>query len=99
MVPSSTIGQILRKTRCDHKLTLAQVSDILGVSNQRVSQWEGGADIPLERIREWASDDRLPDWARVMVHQMWLAAVQQDQARIGSQIADLQKQLTLLLSA
>jgi len=73
--------------------------DVLGVSNQRVSQWENGDPIPLERIREWALDDRLPDWARVMVHQMWLAAIQQDQVRIGMQIADLQRQLVTQANA
>lgn len=93
MIEIVTSNQILKKTRRDREMTLSAMCDILGVSNQRISQWENGAPVPLERICEWANDERLPDWARAMAHQMWLAAIQQDYARIGTQIADLQKQL------
>ena len=45
------IGHVISRLRNEAKLTQAQFSEIVGVSQQSVQKWESGASIPdLEKI-------------------------------------------------
>ena len=45
------IGYIINKLRNEAKLTQAQFSEIVGVSQQSVQKWESGTSVPdLEKI-------------------------------------------------
>jgi transcriptional regulator with XRE-family HTH domain len=83
--------QVLKQTRRDRNMTMEQLAETLGLTTQRISQFERGATVPLQRIREWAGDQKLPDWARAMAKQMWLAALEQQYTAIGEQIAALSR--------
>jgi hypothetical protein len=84
-----TPNQILKQTRRFHEMTMEQMAQILGLTTQRISQLEKGDAIPVDRIRDWARSSQLPDWASRMADQMWLAALEQQHAAIGEQIAAL----------
>jgi len=45
-VGKDNIGQILFRYRLEHKLTQAELADILGVSQNQVSTWETGEHEP-----------------------------------------------------
>ena len=44
-------NQILKQTRRDLGLTLESMAETLGMTTQRLSQWERGDEIPAERIK------------------------------------------------
>ncbi len=76
-------------------MTHEQTAEILGVTRARLSQYESGDQIPLERIQEWCNSPKLPAWAHVMAYQMWLAALElqleQQQTAFGEQFKDLSR--------
>jgi len=84
-----TPNDVLRETRSEAGKTLGEMAEALDTSNQRVSQWEHGDPVPLERIRAWANEKRFPVWVRVMAHQMWQAHLEQAHDELGRQIEEL----------
>lgn len=84
-----TPNQLLKATRRERDLTQDDMADALGISTARINQFEKGESIPLDRIRDWCSNPRLPDWARHMAEQMWYATLEQQHQSIGDQIAAL----------
>ena len=84
-----TPNQVLKQFRRQRELTHEQMAEILGLTRARFSQYENGDSIPAERIREWSNSSKLPEWARHMAYQMWLAWLEQQHAAIGEQIAAL----------
>lgn len=84
-----TPNHILKATRRERDLTQDDMADALGISTARVNQFEKGESIPLDRIRDWCSNPRLPDWARRMAEQMWHSALEQQQLSLSEQIAAL----------
>ena len=82
-------NQILKQTRRDLGLTLESMAETLGMTTQRLSQWERGDEIPAERIKGWANNARLPDWARNLAYQLWLESLEQQHAEIGDQMQEL----------
>ena len=82
-------NQILKQTRRDLGLTLESMAETLGMTTQRLSQWERGDEIPAERIKGWANNARLPDWALNLAYQLWLASLEQQHAAIGDQMQEL----------
>jgi len=81
-----TPNQILKQVRKERDLTGEQMAEIFGLTRARWSQFEAGDPIPMERIREWATNARLPDWARTFARQLWL---EQQNAELGEQIEQL----------
>ncbi len=86
-------NDILRQTRRDQDLTLDEMADWLGVSTQRIGQWENGDVIPLKRIQRWASNTEFPTWLWQMALQMWLASLGLTLLQFGEQLQALQAQL------
>ncbi len=82
-------NQIFKQVRRDRNLTLEAMAETLGMTTQRLSQWERGDSIPAERIRDWANNPRLPEWARSMAYQLWLATLEQQYGAIGEQMTAL----------
>ena len=82
-------NQILKQTRRDLGLTLESMAETLGMTTQRLSQWERGDEIPAERIKGWANNARLPHWARNLAYQLWLESLEQQHAAIGDQMQEL----------
>lgn len=79
-------NQLLKQVRRDRNLTLEAMAETLGMTTQRLSQWERGDSIPPERIQIWANDKRLPEWARALAYQLWLASLEQQYGAIGEQM-------------
>jgi len=84
-----TPNQVLKQFRRERELTHEQMAEVLGLTRARLSQYESGDSIPAERIREWSNSSKLPDWARHMAYQMWLAWLEQQHVAIGEQIEAL----------
>ena len=85
-----TPNQILKTFRRDRDMTHEQMAELFGLTRARLSQYESGSPIPPDRIQEWANNNRLPDWARGMAYQMWLASLEQQHSAIGDQISQLE---------
>jgi transcriptional regulator with XRE-family HTH domain len=64
------LAGIIRKYRKAEGLTIYEAGKILDVSYARVSQWENGETIPLQRIRFWKIDPEKPEWVRQMAEEM-----------------------------
>ncbi len=84
-----TPNQILKKFRRDRECTLEQIAELLGLTRARLSQYESGDAIPVGRIREWSNASHLPEWARNMAYQMWLASLEQAHDALGEQLEAL----------
>lgn len=82
---------ILRKTRREHEITLAQMGEWLGTTSQRVGQWESGDTMPAERISRWTKDSSVPDWVRQMARDLEIAILKQEHAALGERIAQLER--------
>jgi transcriptional regulator with XRE-family HTH domain len=89
-----TPNQILKKFRRNRDMTHEQMAELFGLTRARLSQYESGSPIPPDRIREWANNNRLPDWARNMAYQMWLASLEQQYSAIGDQMQQLGQLVT-----
>jgi transcriptional regulator with XRE-family HTH domain len=89
-----TPNQILKKVRKERNLSGEQMAEIFGLTRARWSQFESGDPMPIERIRDWSLDSRLPDWARDFARQLWLASLEQQHAALGEQL----EQMGVLLS-
>lgn len=63
-MPTDTIARQMRRTRLDRKLTQAQLADMLGVSQEMVSQIESGTkDVPDELrpiVQRWVATGKTP---------------------------------------
>jgi len=84
---------ILKQTRRERDMTLGQIAEMLDTSNQRVSQWEQGDAIPVERIRAWANEKRFPEWVHNMAWQMWLAHLEQQHTALGEQMDEVRQSI------
>jgi transcriptional regulator with XRE-family HTH domain len=84
-----TPNQILKQVRKERDLTTEQMAEIFGLTRARWSQFEQGDPMPIERIKGWATDARLPDWAREFARQLWLASLEQQHVALGEQIEQL----------
>lgn len=80
---------VLWKARREHGASLAQMGLWLGTSGQRVSQWEKGEPIPVERLIAWQQDIALPEWIKEMARSLELADLRERQSAIGARIAQL----------
>ena len=86
-----TPQHILQKTRRELGMKLSQMAEALDTSNQRVSQWENGDSIPIERIKAWATEERFnQEWIRYMAWQMWFAYIKRAHTALGEQMQELQ---------
>ncbi len=82
-----TPGQILKRARREREMTLEQMAEVFGLTRARINQYETSSQmIPPERIKDWANDPRLPEWARALAYQLWLASLEQQYATIGEQM-------------
>jgi transcriptional regulator with XRE-family HTH domain len=84
-----TPNQILKQVRKERELTTEQMAEIFGLTRARWSQFEQGDPMPVERIKDWAANSRLPEWAREFSRQLWLASLEQQHAALGEQIEQL----------
>lgn len=84
-----TPGQILKRTRKEREMTLEQMAETFGLTRARLNQYETSDSIPPDRIRDWANNPRLPEWARALAYQLWLATLEQQYATIGEQMTQL----------
>ncbi len=82
-------GQILKQVRRERDLTDEQIAQVFGLTRARWNQYAQGQPIPIERIREWAGRSDLPDWARTLVCQLWLAMLEAQHAALGEQMQEL----------
>ncbi len=82
-------GQVLVKFRQTHDLTDDQLAEVLGLTRARWNQYEHGEPVPLARIHAWVLRPGLPDWARQLVNELWLAALRQQQHAIGEHLQQL----------
>lgn len=57
------------------KITLEDMAALLGVTPQRVNQWENGQAVPLKRLKQWTEDKALPSWVRLVAHEMLKAEI------------------------
>ncbi len=88
-----TPNQILKKFRREREYTLEQMAELLGLTRARLSQYENGDAIPVGRIRDWSNAPQLPEWARNMAYQMWLATLEQVHDALGKQLEALSDQV------
>jgi transcriptional regulator with XRE-family HTH domain len=84
-----TPNQILKQVRRERDITLEQMAEIFGLTRARWSQFEQGDPMPIDRIRDWAENPRLPAWARDLAVRMWLAAIEQQHEALSEQIEQL----------
>jgi len=85
-----TPGQILKKARREREMTLEQMAEIFGLTRARINQYETSDQmIPAERIKEWCNNPRLPEWARTLSFQLWLATLDQTHEQLGEQMVQL----------
>jgi transcriptional regulator with XRE-family HTH domain len=84
-----TPNQILKQVRKERSLTTEQMAEIFGLTRARWSQFENGDPMPIDRIKDWAGNPRLPEWAREFARQLWLASLEQQHAALGEQIEQL----------
>ncbi|MGV0974476.1 MAG: hypothetical protein ACOYBO_00950 [Azonexus sp.] len=82
-------GQILKTLKRERNLSDDDIANIFGLTPARWNQYLQGQPIPIERIHEWALKPALPDWARLLVNQLWLASLEQQYTTIGEQIEQL----------
>jgi transcriptional regulator with XRE-family HTH domain len=84
-----TPNQILKKFRREREYILEQMAELLGLTRARLSQYENGDAIPVGRIREWSNAPQLPEWARNMAYQLWLATLEQAHDALADQLEAL----------
>ena len=70
------------------------MAEVFGLTRARWSQFEQGDPMPIERIKNWATDTHLPEWAREFARQLWLASLEQQHNFLGEQIETLGALLT-----
>lgn len=82
-------GQILKTLRRERDLTDDQIAQVFGLTRARWNQYAQGQPIPIERIREWSRKSDLPDWARTLVNQLWMATLETKFSELGDQMQEL----------
>jgi transcriptional regulator with XRE-family HTH domain len=82
-------GQILKTLKRERNLSDDDIATIFGLTRARWNQYLQGQPIPIERIRAWSRQPDLPDWARILVNQLWLATIEAQFVSIGEQIQEL----------
>ena len=77
---------LMKISRLKQKATLDDLSNLLGLSKQRLSQFENGEAVPIERLKEWARNETLPAWVRLMAYEMWTTAIPAELEQLAEKI-------------
>lgn len=82
-------SEVLIQFRQQYDLTDDELAEVLGLTRARWNQYEHREPIPLERIHAWVLKPNLPDWARQLVNELWLAHIRQQHQAVGEQLQQL----------